>query len=69
MMTVVQHEATLRKNAGLGQAHPQKQLEDKVLTKLLMKYYESKTYQTLSNIPGIVACEDIMRWPEYARTC
>ena len=30
-MTVVQNEATLSKNAGLGQAHPQKQLAVKVL--------------------------------------
>ena len=30
-MTIVQNEATLSKNAGLGQAHPQKQLAVKVL--------------------------------------
>ena len=30
-MTVVQKQATLSKNAGLGQAHPQKQLAVKVL--------------------------------------
>ena len=59
-MTVVQNQATLSKNAGLGQAHPQKQQAVNVLTRYVQ-------YWNISHW-GIMHCYTHTRARTHART-
>ena len=60
-MTVVQKQATLSKNAGLGQAHPQKQLAVKVLT-----LSDFRTYIYVRNSQTVATPVRIYTYTDFA---